>query len=341
VTAEATVPRRRLELGYWLSSEEHGPGHLVRHAQRAEEVGFAAAVISDHYHPWTGRQGQAPFVWGVLGAIAQATKILRSGTGVTAPVIRLHPAVVAQAAATAACLAPGRFFLGVGSGERLNEHVTGQAWPATEVRSEMLEEAVGVIRRLFGGDAVSYRGRHFTVERARLYTLPEELPPIYVAGSSRRAAEAAARIGDGFIGVTPDPRHVDAFEAGGGIGRPRLGQVHVCWAPTEAEARTVAHSWWPNAAIPGPLLTELAEPEHFEQVARLITEEDVARVVTCGPDPGEHLAAIARFAAAGFDQIYVHQVGPDQEGFFRFYQHEVLPHLGACRPPSTKESRQP
>lgn len=319
--------RGRLELGYWLSSEEHGPADLVRHARRAEEVGFGSAVISDHYHPWTDRQGQAPFVWAVVGAIAQATRRLRIGTGVTAPLIRLHPAVVAQAAATAACLLPGRFFLGVGSGERLNEHVTGQPWPAPDTRRQMLEEAVGVIRCLFLGETVTHRGRYFTVERARLYTRPERPPPIYVAGSSRPGAETAGRVGDGFIGVTPNPRHVEVFEAAGGIGKPRLGQIHVCWASSAAEARRVAHRWWPNAALPGAVLTELAEPRDFEQAARLVREEDVARVVICGPDADVHLSAIAGFAAAGFNRIYLHQVGPDQEGFFRFYEREVLPSL--------------
>jgi coenzyme F420-dependent glucose-6-phosphate dehydrogenase len=319
--------RQRLELGYWLSSEEHSPAELVRHARRAEEAGFASAVISDHYHPWTAQQGQAPFVWAVLGAIAQATERLHLGTGVTAPIIRLHPAVVAQAAATAACLLPGRFFLGVGTGERLNEQVTGQTWPPPEIRRQMLEEAVGVIRRLFRGDTVTHRGAHFTLERARLYTLPPQRPPIYVAGSSRRGTEVAARIGDGFIGVTPNPRHVEVFEAAGGAGKPRLGQVHVCWAASEAEARRVAHRWWPHAVLPGALLTELPAPEHFEQAARLVREDDVARVVPGGPDVATHLSAIARFAAAGFNRIYIHQVGPDQEGFFRFYERELPPSL--------------
>ncbi|HWB72637.1 MAG TPA: TIGR03557 family F420-dependent LLM class oxidoreductase [Egibacteraceae bacterium] len=323
-----------MQLGYWLSSEEHPPADLVRWARRAEEAGFSSAAISDHYHPWTARQGQAPFVWTVLGTIASATQRLSIGTAVTAPMIRLHPAVVAHAAATAACLLPGRFFLGVGSGERLNEHILGTHWPEPRVRLEMLEEAVAIIRRLFDGEMVSHHGAHFTVETARLFTRPESPPPIYLAAGGRRSAEVAARIGDGLIGVAPNPRHVEAFEAAGGRGKPRLGQVHVCWADTEADARRIAHEWWPNGALSGPLLTELPQPRDVEQAARLVRLEDVARVVACGPDPEVHLAAIARFAAAGFSVLYVHQVGPDQEGFFRFYERDVLPALTIASPTS-------
>lgn len=332
-----------MEVGYWLSSEDHPPADLVRYARQAEDTGFASAVISDHYHPWTPRQGQAPFVWAVLGAIAQATDRLRVGTGVTAPIMRVHPAVVAHAAATAACLLPDRFFLGVGTGERLNEHVTGGRWPPPRERAEMLEEAVAprpgdVIRRPLHGETVDHHGRRFTVDAAQLYTRPERPPPIYVAGSSRRGAESAGRIGDGFIGVTPSSRHVEAFEAAGGRGKPRLGQLHVCWADTEDDARRVAHDRRPNGAFPKPLLTELAEPSHFDVAARLVREQDVAAAVVCGPDPRAHLDGIARFAASGFDQVYVHQIGPDQDGFFRVYERNVLPRLVHDRLDTTRET---
>ena len=323
-----------LEVGYWLSSEEHAPDLLVRHARGAEEVGFRSAMVSDHYHPWTTQQGQASFVWAVLGAVGQATEQLRLGTGVTAPILRLHPAVVAQAAATAACLLPGRFFLGLGTGERLNEHVVGWGWPAAGMRLEMLEEALAIIRALFRGKTLDHRGRHFTVEAARLYTLPEDPPPIYLAGGSRRTAALAGRRGDGFIGVAPNPRSIDAFEAAGGVGKPRLGKLTVCWAATEGEARQTVHTRWPIGALPASLLTELAMPRHFEEAATLVDEDAAAQGVPCGPDPEHHLRAIARFAAAGFNQVYVHQVGPDQEGFFRFYAAEILPlleHLSRAR----------
>ena len=318
---------RALEVGYWLSSEEHPPLRLVENAVRAEAAGFPSAVISDHFHPWVSRQGQGPFVWGVLGAIANATDRLRVGTGVTAPLLRMHPVIVAQAAATAATLMPGRFFLGVGSGERLNEHVVAQGWPPIDVRQDMLEEAVLLIRDLWSGENITHRGAHFTVEDARIFTRPDEPPPIMVAGSGRRSVTLAGRIGDGLIGISPSARNIETFEGAGGAGKPRLGQVHVCWAEDEAAARRTALEWWPNGPLPGPLHTELSRPEEYEAVAALVSEEDVAEGVVCGPDPDRHLEAIAEFASAGFDHVYVHQVGPDQEGFFAFYEREVLPRL--------------
>ena len=316
------------ELGYALSCEEHPPNDLVRNARRAEETGFPFALISDHYHPWVDRQGHSAFVWSVIGAIAHSTERLRLGTGVTCPTVRIHPAVIAQAAATAASMMPGRFFLGVGSGENLNEHIVGAHWPPAAVRREMLEEAVEVIRLLWEGGSKSHRGRHYTVENARVYTLPDELPPILVAGSGPRAAELAGRIGDGYVGLAPDRELIEAFERGGGKGKPRYGQVHVCFAEDDAEARRTAYEWWPNAGVKGELVVELPLPAHFEQAAESVREEDVADAVICGPDPERHLAALREFVDAGYDHVYVHQVGPDQEGFFRFYEREILPHFG-------------
>jgi coenzyme F420-dependent glucose-6-phosphate dehydrogenase len=321
--------RPRLELGYWLSSEERSPAQLVADAAAAEAAGFGAAMISDHFHPWVRSQGQSPFVWGVLGGIAEATRHLRVGTGVVAPVLRIHPAVVAHAAATAAVMLPGRFFLGLGSGERLNEHVTGGRWPGAIERRAMLEEAVGVIRALFEGTNVNHRGEHFRVENARLFTRPEVAPPVYLAAGGPRSAELAGRVADGMIGVVPEHRTVEAFEAAGGRGKPRLGQVHVCWAEDEAEARRTAARYWPQAALAGAALSDLARPEDFEQALSALSEEAVedavAEAVVCGPDPDRHVAAIARFAAAGFTEVYVHQVGPDQEGFLAFFEKQVRP----------------
>ena len=316
-----------LRLGYWLSSEERTPPELVDLAVRAEAEGFTTAMISDHYHPWVAEQGQASFVWTVLGAIAQATTDLEIGTGVTAPILRLHPAVVAQAAATTATLLPGRFFLGVGTGERLNEHVTGSAWPTAGARREMLEEAVGIIRALFAGGNVNHRGRHFTVEDAELFTRPDESPPIHLAAGGTRTAELAGRIADGLIGVVPSPAHVDAFEAAGGRGKPKFAQLHVCCDEDEDRARKTAHRFWPNGAVQGAALTELPRPRAFDDLAALVREEDVADVVVCGNDPERHLRRIAEFATAGFDTVYVHQVGPDQDAFFDFYARAVIPHL--------------
>jgi coenzyme F420-dependent glucose-6-phosphate dehydrogenase len=316
-----------VEIGYALSSEEHSPNDLVRYARRAEEAGFTFALISDHYHPWIDRQGHSSFVWNVIGAIAQATERLRLGTGVTCPTIRIHPAIVAQAAATSAVMMPGRFFLGVGSGENLNEHILGGYWPSAEVRLEMLEEAVEVIRLLWQGGSQSHRGRYFTVENARVYTLPDELPPLVVAASGQRAAELAGRIGDGLISISPDSELPSSFRQAGGAGKPLYGQLHVCWSEDEEEARRTALEWWPNTAIKGELGQELPLPRHFEQAAGMLTEDDVAQRVVCGPDSRRHIEEINKFAQTGYDHVYIHQAGPDQEGFFRFYERDVLPKL--------------
>ena len=314
-----------MELGYALSSEEHAPLDLVEHARRAEEVGFTFALISDHFHPWIDRQGHSPFVWSVIGGIAARTERLRLGTGVTCPTIRIHPAIVAQAAATCAAMLPGRFFLGVGTGENLNEHVLGDRWPPTELRREMLEEAVAVMRELWKGELTTHRGRHYTVENARLYTVPDGEIEVMVAAGGREAAELAGRIGDGLVGTAPQKELLDAFEQAGGDAKPRYGQLTVCWARSEAEARRTAHEVWPNAALKGPLGQELPLPSHFEEAAAMVTEDEVAAAVVCGPEPEKHIAAIDEFAEAGFDHVYVHQVGPDQEGFLRFAEQDLVP----------------
>jgi len=314
-----------VKLGYTLSSEEHPPDVLVRHAQSAEAAGFEFALISDHFHPWIDRQGESPFVWSVVGAVAQATDTLVLGTGVTCPSFRIHPAILAQAAATAASLMPGRFFFGVGSGENLNEHVLGDRWPSADERLERLAEAIMLIRELWRGELVSHRGTYFTVDRARLYTLPEELPPIAVAAAAPRAASLAGEHGDALISVAPNREVVERFEAAGGADKPRYGQLHVCWAKSEADAVRTAREVWPNAALPGELGQELALPRHFEQTTSALSDEQVASAVVCGPDPERHRSAIDEYVEAGFDHVYVHQVGPDQDGFIRFYEREILP----------------
>ena len=312
------------ELGYKLSSEEHGPQDLVRYAARAEEAGFTFGLISDHFHPWIDKQGESPFVWSVIGGIAQVTDRFKIGTGVTCPTIRIHPAIVAQAAATCAAMLPGRFFLGVGSGENLNEHVLGDRWPVTDVRLEMLEEAVEVIRALWQGERVSHHGKHYVVENARIYSLPSEATPIYVAASGSKAATLAGRIGDGLIGVAPESSTIEKFDEAGGSGKPRVAELHVCYGDDEAKMRQVAHEWWPNIAIQGELGQELPAPAHFEQAAEMVSEDDVAKVVACGPDPDAHLEVINKFAEAGYEKLVIHQIGPDQESFFDFYAKEIL-----------------
>lgn len=316
-----------IAVGYKLSSEEFGPGALVDQAIRAEQAGFAFALISDHYHPWVDAQGQSPFVWTVLGGVARATERLEIGTAVTCPTMRLHPAIVAQAAATTAAMMPGRFILGVGTGENLNEHVVGAGWPPGDVRLEMLEEAVEVLRLLWGGGMRSHRGSYFTVENARLYTLPDEPPRIMVAASRSGAAALAGRIGDAMINTAPTPALRQRFEAAGGRGKPCYAETTVCWARDERSARRTAHATWRLAASGGPLLTELALPSHFEAAFEPITEDMVAEVVVCGPDPARHVANLRKAAGAGYTHVCVHQVGPDQEGFLAFYEREVLPAL--------------
>lgn len=320
-TAEPT-----LEVGYWLSSEEHGPRALVTNAVAAEACGFEHAMISDHFHPWVPAQGHAPFVWGVLGAIAHATAQLHVATGVTAPIGRIHPAVVAHAAATAAVLLDGRFALGLGTGERLNEHVVGGDWPRPAVRRQQLEEALEVIRRLLTGEEVSFEGTHFTVEHAQLYSRPEVPPPLWLAASGRRTAELAGAKADGLLALTPDPKVVSAYRRAGGDG-PVLAQLHVCWAADDDAARATAARWWPNGAMPPSVLADLSRPRQFEEVAGLLTEDAVADAVVCGPDPEAMAKGVLRFAAAGFDRVYVHQIGPDQEGFLDFWAREVRPLL--------------
>jgi coenzyme F420-dependent glucose-6-phosphate dehydrogenase len=318
-----------MELGYALSSEEHEPNRLVEQARRAEDVGFKFALISDHFHPWTDRQGQSAFVWSVIGGIAQATSTLRLGTGVTCPLIRIHPAVIAQAAATSGAMMPGRFFLGVGSGENLNEHILGDHWPEADVRLQMLEEAIAVIRLLWRGETVSHRGQFYTVENARIYTRPKQPIPIMVAASGEKAATLAGRIGDGFIGTAPKGEGIKAFQDAGGKGKPRYGQMTVCWADDEAAAKRLAHEIWPTAGLGGELSQELKLPAHFQQATATVSEDAVAKVVVCGADPRRHLERISTYEEAGYDHVYVHQIGPDQEGFFRFYERQVLPALQA------------
>jgi G6PDH family F420-dependent oxidoreductase len=327
-----------VEIGYSLSSEEHGPNDLVHYAHLAEEAGFTFALISDHFHPWVDRQGQSPFVWSVIGAIAHATESLRLGTGVTCPTIRIHPAIIAQAAATSAAMMPGRFFLGVGTGENLNEHILGDRWPPHDERLEMLEEAIEVMRLLWQGGEQTYRGFFYTVENARIYTLPEEPIEIVYAASGPKSAEAAGRLGDGLCSTAPEKEVVQKFEEAGGAGKPKYGQFTVCYAQDEAEARRTAFEWWPNAAIKGELSQELPTPKFFEQAAKMVIEDDVAEVIVCGPDPQKHIDKINEFIDAGFDHVYVHQVGPDQEGFIEFYEGEVLPKFVGGDTASTQKS---
>lgn len=316
-------------VGYFLSSEEFSPKELIEQAKMAKDAGFRALWISDHFHPWNDRQGHSGFVWGTIGALSEAVD-LPVTTAVTCPTVRLHPAVVAQAAATAAVQTDGRFILGVGSGEALNEHILGDRWPAsTAVRLEMLEEAVEIIRRLWTGELVNHHGKHYTVEGARIYTRPDDPPPIYVSGFGKHSATLAGRLGDGYISVLPDPGLVEAFRQGGGAGKPTQGGYKVCYGAERAQAVRNAHRLWSTELVPGELAQVLPQPRHFEQAASLVTEDAVAGHFVCGNNPEEHLRELANYFDAGYDEVYVNQIGPEQKGFFEFYEREILPRLEA------------
>ncbi|OBI45546.1 LLM class F420-dependent oxidoreductase [Mycobacterium kyorinense] len=314
--------------GYLLTSEEFHPNELVRQAVRAEAAGFERLWISDHFHPWSDQQGHSPFVWSVIGALSQACS-LPVTTAVTCPIIRIHPAVIAQAAATSAAQHDGRFVLGLGTGEALNEHITGQRWPTTAIRREMLEEAVAVIRKLFSGKEVSHHGQHFTVENARLYTLPSQPIAIYISGYGPQAASLAGRIGDGFQCTMPEAELVSQFRESGGSGKPTQAGFKVCHASTKEDGLRTAHRLWANEQLPGQLGQTLTRPSDFEQASSLVPESAVAESVPCGPDAKPYIERIREFAAAGFDEVYLQQIGPDQDRFFDFWESEIAPEFAA------------
>ena len=328
MTASETLgdQRRGVAFGYALSSEERSPGELVANARRAEEAGFDFLSISDHFHPWVSAQGHSPFVWSVLGAIAASTETISIGTGVTCPTTRIHPAIIAQASATTSLLMPGRFFFGVGTGEALNEHVLGHRWPRPEVRLKMLEEAVGIIRDLWTGDTVDHRGDFYEVENARLFDPPEEAPQIIVSGFGPKSIELAARIGDGYWGHSPDDGAIAQFEEQGGSG-PKFAQLSLCWSPDEAAARRTVHEIWPNAGVPGQLSQDLPTWTHYEQAAQLVTEDDATSSLPCGPGVEPVIESVRTYLDAGYDHLYFHQIGPDQDGFFRFWSDALRPAL--------------
>jgi len=316
-----------MEIGYFLSSEEHGPKDLIEQAVRAEAAGWNELLISDHYHPWIDAQGHSPFVWGVIGAIATATSSATITTGVTAPTVRIHPAVLAQASATASLLLDGRFRFGVGSGENLNEHILGDGWPDTDTRLDMLAEAVEVIRELWQGRQVSHEGKHYTVRNARIYDPPIDAPPVVVSGFGTKAAQLAGQIGDGFICVQPSTELREAFVAAGGAGKPTFNGVKVCYAEDEEAAVKLAYETWPNDAVPGELAQELPTPAHFEQACELVTPDHIRNSVACGNDPERFVEVIKQFDDAGYDHLFIQQIGPDQAGFLDFFEREVRTRL--------------
>ncbi|MCM6776313.1 TIGR03557 family F420-dependent LLM class oxidoreductase [Nocardia sp. CDC159] len=311
-------------IGYFLASEQFGPNELVEQAKRAEQAGFQRLWISDHFHPWNDAQGNSPFVWGVIGALSQAVS-LPITTAVTCPIMRIHPAIIAQAAATAFLQTEGRFCLGVGSGEALNEHIFGDPWPPAPIRLEMLEEAVGLIRKLLGGKTVDHDGKYYEVQQARIYTCPDEPVPIYVSGFGPVATELAGRIGDGYCTAMPDADLVRLFRDSGGGDKPVQAGTKVCWDRDEDTALDTAHRLWANELLPGQLGQTLPRPKDFQDAMSLVPKERTRARFAVGPDPERHIRQVRQFADAGIDEIYVQQIGPDMDGFFQTYEKEVLP----------------
>jgi G6PDH family F420-dependent oxidoreductase len=317
-----------VQIGYTMMTEQAGPRDLVEHVVDAERAGFDFSVTSDHYFPWLESQGHAPYAWSVLGAAAQATARIPLMTYVTCPTTRYHPAVVAQKAATLQLLSEGRFRLGLGSGENLNEHVVGGGWPSPQIRLEMLEEAVEIIRELFGGGDVHHRGTHFEVANARLWDLPDEPPPIGVAVSGKRSCSLAGRLADLVIATEPEPELIEAFDRSGGRGKPRVGQLPVCYDPDREAAVARAHEQFRWALGGWPVNAELPGPSGFEGATRYVTPEDTAGAIPCGDDVDTFMEAVRSYVEAGFTEVALVQVGGDQQlPFIAWAEKTLLPAL--------------
>ncbi|MBW8486415.1 TIGR03557 family F420-dependent LLM class oxidoreductase [Actinomadura parmotrematis] len=319
-----------MRIGYKLFAEAYDPKEIVRQAVEAERAGFDFVEISDHYHPWLESHGHSGFAWSILAAIAARTEKLEIMTGVTCPFVRYHPAIIAQAAATTQILSDGRFTLGVGSGERLNEHVVGGGWPSASVRHEMFVEALEIIRLLWGGGYQSYEGQHLELEDARVFDLPDALPPIVVAAGGKRAAGIAAELGDGMFNTVADAEVVQAYTGEGGKG-PKYCEVPVSWAPDEKDAVASAHRLMRFGLSGWKVQAELPNVVNFEAASTFVTEDDIRENVGCGPDPETHLAAARKFVDAGFDTLTLMNSGPDPDGFLRFYADELAGPIKALR----------
>jgi G6PDH family F420-dependent oxidoreductase len=315
-----------IKLGYKLMSEEHGPEMLVRNAQRAEGAGFDFAAISDHFFPWLDEQGHSPFAWSVLGAAAQATEKLGLMTSVTCPSIRYHPAIVAQAAATMALLTGDRFVLGLGSGERLNEHVTGEGWPGIVERHERFAEAIDIIQGLLAGELENYRGTHLTLDNARLFDRPKKKPQVVVAAGGADAARLAGRKGDGLMVTEPDAGVINTFKQEGGSG-PVYAEVSLCYAPTEAAGAETVRKYFRWSLFGWSVNAELPDTKGFAAASEHVTAEMLAKEITCGPSTESHLQAVRRHIEAGCDHIILTQIGPRQDEFLTFFKKELAPAL--------------
>ena len=316
----------RIQLGYVLAGEEHDAARLIAHGIAAEQIGFDFLFVSDHFHPWNRQQGHGSAVWPVLGALAHATHRVELISAVCCPVLRWHPTALAQSAATVATLSGGRFTLGLGTGELLNEHITGLEFPSYSERAARLTEAVAQIRELWKGEEVTLQGRYFTTHRAQLFDPPTFLP-IAIAASGPKSARLAAEIGDGLIGLSDDPEVVELFTRASNRSLPKRTQISVCWGEDQLEAEQLAHRLWPVVALEGTQFANLRTPAEVEQACSEIRREDVAAAIVCGPNPAPYLEAIESCRLAGYDGVALHQIGPDQSGFFDFWQRELRPRL--------------
>jgi coenzyme F420-dependent glucose-6-phosphate dehydrogenase len=327
-----------VEIGYKLFTETHGSLDLVRNAKMAEDGGFSYLNISDHYHPWVTKHGHAPFAWTVLGAISQNTSRIQVSTGITCPTMRYHPAIVAQAAATAAVMFDGRFELGVGTGEALSEHITGVCFPSSEqIRLAMLREAVDVIRTLWSGGMHDYYGAFYLLDNAQVFELPETPPKILMAAQGEMAAQTAGEIADGLVHFKQKPKEViEAFRSSGGEGKPCMVEMAVCYSKDKTEAKQIAYEWFPIAANEGEINWIVPTPTHFDQLQTMVTPDEVAEKVLIGSDPAMFVEKIREMGDLGYDRVTLNQVGPHQKEFIEFMQESVLPEFG---PPSREERR--
>ncbi|WP_219418211.1 TIGR03557 family F420-dependent LLM class oxidoreductase [Pseudonocardia nigra] len=322
-----------MQIGYKLAAEAFGPAELIRQTVRAEEAGFDFVEMSDHFHPWLDNQGHSPFAWTVLGAIAARTERIGLATGVTCPTVRYHPAIIAQAAATLGLVSDGRFVLGIGAGERLNEHVVGREFPAVRKRHEMLREALEIIRLLWSGGYHSYEGKHLQLEDARVFDLPEEPPLIAVAASGRASAWIAAELGDGLFATDPEPDIVSHYRDAGGSG-PGYAEAPLAWAKDERTAAQAVRETTRWALTGWKVMSELPNPVNFDAATSTVREEDVMAKFGCGPDPDRHVEVVQQFVDAGFDRIVLMNAGPDPDAFLDFFASDLSDRLRSLKPAS-------
>lgn len=313
--------------GYAISTEELNPSQSIEVAKQADEMGYDFLFLSDHFHPWVNAQGQSPFVWSVIGAIAQVTKNIKVGTGVTSPILRYHPAIVAQAAATSNVMLDGRFILGLGTGENLNEHVVGHGWPAYDIRIEMMVEAIEIIKLLLKGGMQSYYGEYYTIDHAQIFTITQSPPPIIISAFGPKSAKIAGLMGDGFISTKPDAKLVNAYEAAEGKDKPKYALLHVCYDTNEEVALDKAFKLWPTSGLKGHLNTELKLPTDFEAAVKPLRKEDIAKDIITGADAQKYVDFIQKYLDAGYDHIYINEIGQNQYEFMKFYTDKLIPNF--------------